>query len=222
VRDKIKNAAVDLITRRGYHAVTFREIAAVVQTTRANMHYHFGSKDHLIEEVLEDYVDEGIETYRRIFTEPNLRLDQKVAEVVKYLRERFDSFNLEAGTAGPWSLTARLRSDWEALSPAMQATMRRFSGEIETLIGIGVALAVSSGELRPETPQDAVCVQLMTGIIYAANMTRDTQSFDQFPRLMNAMLETIYGAYAAPGATREPLPTRARRSAALGARRRTV
>ena len=55
MRDKIKLAATDLITRRGYHAVTFREIAEAVKTTRANMHYHFGSKDQLIEEVWDEH-----------------------------------------------------------------------------------------------------------------------------------------------------------------------
>lgn len=49
----------------------------------------------------------------------------------------------------------------------------------------------------------------MTGIVYAANVTRDTQSFDQFPRLMEAMLAAIHCAYGALGVAREPLARRA-------------
>lgn len=214
MRDRIKGAAVDLITRRGYHAVTFREIAEAVSTTRANLHYHFGSKDKLIEEVLADYASATVDFYRTTFTAPKMTLREKMNKVLALLRERYDRFNPDGLTSDPWSLSARLRSDWEALSPDMKAIMRKFTAENDVSIRVGVALAVSAGELRPDTPQEGVSLLLANNILYAANITRDLQSFDYLVRLWDATLDAIEGAYGSgtgagkdtlPGATREPV-----------------
>lgn len=197
MRDKIKFAAADLITRRGYHAVTFREIAQAVNTTRANLHYHFGSKDKLIEEVLADYAASTLEFYRTTFTTPQISLREKMHRIRDFLRERFNRFNPDGLTSDPWSLSARLRSDWEALSPEMKTLMRNFSAENEVFVRIGVALAVSSGELREGTPQEEVSLLLVNNILYAANFTRDMQSFDRLSDLWDATLDAIEGAYGA-------------------------
>lgn len=197
MRDKIKSAAVDLITRRGYHAVTFREIAQTVKTTRANLHYHFGSKDKLIEEVLADYAAGTVEFYRTTFTTPQISLREKMQRIRDFLKGRYSHFNPDGSTSNQWSLAARLRSDWEALSPEMKTLMRNFTAENEISVRIGVALAVSSGELREGTPQEDVSLMLVNNILYAANLTRDMQSFDRLTELWDATLDAIEGAYGA-------------------------
>ena len=197
LRDRIKDVAVDLITRRGYHAVTFREIAEVVSTTRANMHYHFGSKDKLIEEVLSDYASVTVNFYRKTFTAPHVSLREKMQKIRAFLKERYDRFNPDGTTSEPWSLSARLRSDWEALSPDMKAIMLKFTAENVISIRIGVALAVSSGELRADTPQEGVSLLLANNILYAANVTRDMQSFQALNELWDATMDAIEGAYGA-------------------------
>lgn len=197
MRDKIKLAAADLITRRGYHAVTFREIAEAVKSTRANLHYHFGSKDKLIEEVLSDYVTTTANFYRTTFTTPQISLREKMRRIRDFLKDRYDRFNPDGTTSEPWSLAARLRSDWEALSPEMKTCMRNFSAENEISVRIGVALAVSSGELIESTPQEDVALLLVNNILYAANITRDMQSFDRVTAIWEATLDAIEKAYGA-------------------------
>src|SRR4051794_23651257 len=155
-RDKIKAIASDLVTMRGYHAITFREIAEAIKTTRANLHYHFGSKDKLIEEVLADYVTVTVDFYRTTFTAPQISLREKMRRVREFLKARYQRFNPEGLTSHPWSLSARLRSDWEALSPQMKETMREFSSENDISVRIGIGLAINSGELREDTPQEDV------------------------------------------------------------------
>lgn len=197
LRNKIKIAASDLITRRGYHAVTFREIAEAVNTTRANLHYHFGSKDNMIEEVLADYAAATLGFYRTTFTTPHISLREKMRRVHDFLRGRYDRFNPQGLTSHPWSLSARLRSDWEALSPEMKGTMQRLSSENDISVRIGIALAISSGELRRDTPQEDVALLLGNNILYAANVTRDTQSFDRVTALWEATSDAVEGAYGA-------------------------
>lgn len=194
-RDKIKVVASDLVTMRGYHAVTFREIAEAVKTTRANLHYHFGSKDKLIEEVLADYAAATLDFYRSTFTAPQTSLREKMRRVRDFLKARYNRFNPDGLTSHPWSLSARLRSDWEALSPQMRETMREFSSENDISVRIGIGLAINSGELRADTPQEDVALLLLNNILYAANVTRDTQSFDRLTALWEATMDAIEGAY---------------------------
>jgi AcrR family transcriptional regulator len=47
VRDRILNAAFDLIAKRGYEAVSTREIASAAQVGPASMFKHFPTKEHL-------------------------------------------------------------------------------------------------------------------------------------------------------------------------------
>lgn len=47
VRDRILGAAFDLIARRGYEAVSTREIAAAADVGSASMFKHFPTKEHL-------------------------------------------------------------------------------------------------------------------------------------------------------------------------------
>ena len=54
MRERIKQVAAELLIKHGYRGLSFRQISDLLNTTRANLHYHFGSKDGLVEEVLED------------------------------------------------------------------------------------------------------------------------------------------------------------------------
>nr|WP_165388398.1 TetR/AcrR family transcriptional regulator [Sphingomonas populi] len=220
-RDKIKAIASDLVTMRGYHAVTFREIAEAIKTTRANLHYHFGTKDKLIEEVLADYVSVTTEFYRSTFTAPQISLREKMRRVREFLKARYHRFNPEGLTSHPWSLAARLRSDWEALSPQMKETMREFTSENDISVRIGIGLAINSGELREDAPQEDVALLLLNNILYAANVTRDTQSFDRLTALWEATLDAVQGAYGAQDVDRfdkPPTKTRGKSATQKGSR----
>lgn len=47
VRERILNAAFDLVAKRGYEAVSTREIASAAQVGAASMFKHFPTKEHL-------------------------------------------------------------------------------------------------------------------------------------------------------------------------------
>ena len=60
---KIKNAAIELFSKKGYNAVSTREIAGMAGISVAMVHYHFTSKEMLLESILTDAIQvfEGIE-----------------------------------------------------------------------------------------------------------------------------------------------------------------
>ncbi|MEM7572413.1 MAG: TetR/AcrR family transcriptional regulator [Bacteroidota bacterium] len=47
--EKIKKAAMEAFTRKGYHATTTRDIAAAADINIASLHYYFRSKDNLFQ-----------------------------------------------------------------------------------------------------------------------------------------------------------------------------
>ena len=53
-RERLLQAAVELFTVRGYAATTVREIVEAAQVTKPVLYYHFGSKEGIYLEILEE------------------------------------------------------------------------------------------------------------------------------------------------------------------------
>src|SRR5215475_2538235 len=51
-KQKILNAAIDLIAEQGYGATSLRHIIAEAGVNLAAIHYHFGSKEELLDQVV--------------------------------------------------------------------------------------------------------------------------------------------------------------------------
>ena len=71
MKAQIKKAARDLFIQRGISDVSYGDIAEVVNTTRANLHYHFGNKEALVEAVFEETFESVENQLRAIWAEPD-------------------------------------------------------------------------------------------------------------------------------------------------------
>ena len=109
MKTQIKQAARDLFIQRGIGDVSYGDIAEVVNTTRANLHYHFGNKDALIEAVFQETFDSVENTFQEIWAKPGLTLDQRIELTAKDSAERFYQFNDHEKGRRPWSLSAQAR-----------------------------------------------------------------------------------------------------------------
>lgn len=195
MRERIKQVAAELLIKHGYRGLSFRQISDLLNTTRANLHYHFGSKDGLVEEVLEDYANETVNYYRDIWTDSRTTLRHKVKSVVAMSRSRYTTYNPNGDNGEAWSLMIRLRSDSDALTPKMRAKLQEVSREFETLVRVGVRAAIQSGELRSTTPEAQVVIMLVNIIHYAGSVTRDHGTFQRLADLWEATITTIENAY---------------------------
>lgn len=195
MRDQIKQVAEELLVKHGYRGLSFRQISEILNTTRANLHYHFGSKEGLVEEVLEDYAAGTLDRYRDILTDSRSTLREKARAIVEMNLVRYRQYNAGGDHGNPWSLMTRLRSDSDALNDKMRMRLEAVLREFEVLVRIGVSITVQSGELVPDTPQEQVALQLVTIIHYAGLVTRDSGSFTRLPELWDATLTTIERAY---------------------------
>jgi TetR/AcrR family transcriptional repressor of nem operon len=197
MRERIKTVATDLLIRRGYRGTSFGDIAEALSTTRANIHYHFGNKNALIEELIADYVNVTVTRFHEVWTNNNSSLAEKVDATIEFNRKRYRQFNSPADNGHSWSLISRMRADSDSLSPKSLATLRRFASELGTAVTIGVAGAVSRGELSSATPIGDVVVQIVAIVNSAGPITQDAESFDRLDQLYRAFLNTTMAAYRA-------------------------
>lgn len=202
MREKIKAVATDLLIQRGYRGASFGDIAEALSTTRANIHYHFGNKNALIEEVIENYVSATVARFHEVWTNNHSSLNEKIDATIAFNRERYGGFNSPTDNGHPWSLISRMRGDSDSLSSKSLATLRQFASELGTAVTIGVAGALSRGELSSATPIGDVVVQIVAIVNSAGPITQDAENFARLEHLYRAFLNTTMAAYGA--AARQP------------------
>ncbi|MES2098545.1 MAG: TetR/AcrR family transcriptional regulator [Pseudomonadota bacterium] len=197
MREQIKQIAEELLVKHGFRGLNFRQIAEVLNTTRANLHYHFGSKEGLVEEVLDEYATKTMDSYRDVLTNGKTSLRSKSRAIVEMARVRYKRYNPTGDHGNPWSLMTRLRSDSDALNDAMRTRLQAVTTEFEILVRIAVKTAVQSGELRADAPQESITIQFATVIHYQGLVTRDSGKFGRLVDLWEATLDSIEGTYGA-------------------------
>lgn len=147
-RSEIKRLAEELLVRHGYRGMGYAEIATRLGITRANIHYHFGSKAALIDEVLADYVAATLEALRGVWAVDGTPLPDKLRQMLVFSRQRYDRFNADGELVRPWSLISRLRQDQELLTEAGRARLAHFSTEIRDIFAGALKRAAAAGEIH--------------------------------------------------------------------------
>jgi AcrR family transcriptional regulator len=204
MRERIKAVATELLITKGVRGLRFADIADRLAITRANVHYHFGTKTNLVDAVIDDYVETTLEQVAAIWGDPALSFRAKVEGMMAFNRQRYDRYNPPGRAGRCWSLITRMRLESDQVSERARATLARFTGSIETLVAAAVAEALASGELVADAPAGDIGVQLIAIVDSAGSITQDSGSFDRLARLYTAFLHIVYHAYG-------------RRSAALAA-----
>ncbi len=194
MRQRIKSLAATLLIKHGYRGVSFGDIADRLSTTRANIHYHFGNKNSLVEEVTDEYVTTTLAQFCSIWTDTGTPLDLKLDATIAFNRQRYDEFNVGDDDGLSWSLVARMRADSDALSPRSVASVQRFVSELTSAIRVGISNAVDQGELSSATPIEDVVALLVNIIDSAGLVTQDAARFDQLELIYRAFLRTVIAA----------------------------
>jgi TetR/AcrR family transcriptional regulator, transcriptional repressor for nem operon len=188
MRDQIKELALELLIKYGYRGVSFGDLAEALKTTRANIHYHFGNKEGLVEQVLEEYVDVTSTQLHSIWTKSDVTLFDKIDSTVEYSRKRYLKFNPRGHAGHPWSLISRMRQDSDALTPRGRDALQRFGRNLFGSIVFAIEDAKKRGEFDTSMPTDDVALQLVSIANSAGPITQDAGAFDR--------LEQVYLAFA--------------------------
>ena len=190
-RQAIKDTALELLVRHGYRGTSFGDISAALGTTRANIHYHFGNKQALVDEVLGDYMQATLSALRAVWSDEEASLAEQVEAMIGYSRARFLHFN-PAGTEGRnWSLITRLRQDVDLLGANGQKMLGHFGAELSALFGDALSAAGRRGELAPYVrPADAAL--LLAAIAdNAAPITLAEGGFERLERTYRSLAQII-------------------------------
>lgn len=214
MRQRIKRVAAELLVRHGYRGLRFGDIAERLGTTRANIHYHFGTKQKLVEEVVEDYLEGTLQHFRAMWMDEEASLADKIRSTMAFNRKRYRRFNRRSDGGKPWSLIARMRLERDLLTDRTNAGLRNFGVEVDGMVIAAIELAKERGELAPEAPVRDIALQISGIANSAGSLTVDTGGFEQVEQLYLAVARVIDHAY---GRKAEPMPVeKGRRVARAG------
>ncbi len=198
MREQVKAVALDLLIRHGYHGVTFADLAKPLKTTRANIHYHFGTKQALVEEVLDDYVRTSLEQLREVWVSPDVPLVQKIRRTAEHSRRRYLNYNPTGRTGHPWSLITRMRQDATALTAKSRALLRHYGSDLNAMIVHAIEEAKERGEFVSSMPVLDVGLHLVSIANSGGPITQDARSFDRLDHLYSSFVRIITLAFG-PG-----------------------
>lgn len=194
MRNEIKAVTTELLIRNGYQGFRFKDVAELLGTTRANIHYYFGSKVNLCEEVIVDYVSETTQKWTENWKSQK-RFSEKIVGMMESNRQRYLQYNPTGKTAHPWSLIGRMRMEREVIGPQAQATLTNFGINLHNLIISGVEMAVKNKEYDKSIPKEDVVLQLVAIANSAGPITQDGGSFDRLEQLYLSFSHIIEDAY---------------------------
>jgi TetR/AcrR family transcriptional repressor of nem operon len=194
-RERIKRVTTELLVKHGFRGTNFRTIAERLATTTTNIHYHFGNKGNLVEEVVRDYVGDASLRQKQIWLDDGVALRQKLRNAAILNHQRHRKFNRGRRTNRPWSLIGRLRLEIDMLTPAAVAALGSFTVDVNAYVRVAVDAAASRGELRADAPLDHITVLLATVVNSGAVLAQDAGSLEGLDKLFAALDEVIFSPY---------------------------
>jgi len=200
MRDNIKKVATELLIRHGYHGTSFRNIADRLDITTTNIHYHFGNKEKLVEEVVRDYVTSTCAKHKEIWENPGRSLPQKLMDVAAFNQTRYKAFNRGRKSGQPWSLIGRLRLEGEVLSAGARESLASFTDNVHASVRIAVQIAYDRGELVADAPLDDIAFLLVNIVNSSSVFTQDAGNFERLEQFFEAFSRVMLSAYAPAGA----------------------
>ena len=194
-RQAIMDCALELLIRHGYRGASFGDIATALGMTRANIHYHFGSKQALVEAVLADYVRATLAALEGIWLASDLGFADRVEQMLTFSLERFHRYNKDGSPAGPWSLISRLRQDADLLTPSGRKALMEFSVALRVLLTKALERDVARGRFASEMPVAAVAAQLALIADNASAVTLDAGGGVQLAELYRGLVQIVGHGY---------------------------
>lgn len=198
MRDNIKKVATELLIRHGYHGTSFRHIAERLDITTTNIHYHFGNKEKLVEEVVGDYVTSTCARHKTIWENPDRSLPEKLKDVAAFNQIRYRAFNRGRKSGQPWSLIGRLRLEGEVLSPGARESLASFTDTVHASVRAAVQIAYDKGELIADAPLDDIAFLLVNIVNSSSVFTQDAGNFERLEQFFEAFSRVMLSAYAPP------------------------
>ncbi len=201
IKTRIEQVATRLFIRHGYNGVSYIDIGRELGTTHSGIHYHFRTKDVLAEAVLRRVAADTLATMSGIWTDPRTTLFDKLVGTRDSIHRQYLAFNPDGKGGRPWGLLARFTIDAEFLTPAIRKLIRSTLEKLDEAIATGVRLAIESGELVADAPEDGLTLQISSLMTSTGQLTRRASGFERLHELMRWTYLGIVRAYGRTPAT---------------------
>ena len=198
MRQQILLVAEDLYVLRGYEGFSFAHIAEAVQTTRANIHHHFGDKLQLMAELIEKFASNAEQRIAHHWTKVDGSFAKRLEAQLDDLRDFYQRFNREPGARNVWSPLSRLRLDLAVLGSLASDALHRVDLAYERCLREAVDDAIAHKELVASTPVEDVSRMLRVMLLSCAPMTQDSGNFSEIEKLFATMQRMIFAAWGMP------------------------
>jgi TetR/AcrR family transcriptional regulator, transcriptional repressor for nem operon len=175
------------------------DVADELSVTRANVHYHFGSKQALVAEIIDDYMTNLPRRYEQIWTSVETSYADKIRQTIEFNRWRFVQFH-DGSLVGsrPWSLLDRMRSDVAHLTDSSRAVLSRLA-QVHGYVTTAVKMAQATGEIWRKAPAESIAIQLSVIISCAGTTTQYWGGFEPLERIYLGHLALVRDAYPGTG-----------------------
>jgi TetR/AcrR family transcriptional regulator, transcriptional repressor for nem operon len=183
MRERIRDTAIDALILHGVRGMNFGMLAESLSTTRANIHYHYGSKEALIEAAVEHHVAAATARMRGIWATPGVTLQRRLSDTLAYHAERHARLHGATDAGRPWSLIARMRQDRDLLGPRARDALAAFSATLEQDVAAAVRAAVVAADLPRDMPVDDLARLIAAIVDSAGAITQDTGGFGRLDAL---------------------------------------
>ncbi len=194
MKEEIKTVSRELLLRHGYQGFRFRDVAEMLNTTRANIHHHYGNKLNLCEEVVVEYVEQTLENWATNW-HSSKSFAEKIEGMMESNRQRYLRYNPTGKTANPWSLIGRMRLERDLIGPRARQALSDFGVSLDRMVVAGIEQAVRNGELSDAIPRSDIALQLVAIADSAGPITQDGGSFDRLEQLYLSFSRIVHHAY---------------------------
>ena len=196
MRQLILAIAENLYVLRGYDGFSFGHIAETAQTTRANIHHHFGDKLQLMAELIAGFASNAQARIAHHWITIDGSFDERLDAQLADLRTYYQRFNPQPGDRNVWSPLSRMRLDLQVLGTLATDALHSVDLEYERCLRRAVDDAIGHAELRADTPVEDVSRLLRMMLLSCAPMTQDSGDFGEVERLFSSMRRVIFTAWA--------------------------
>lgn len=165
-RDRMLEAAAELIATQGFHVVRIADIARACDVSTGTVHYYFPTRDDVLTAALRYYAE-------RMFARLEVALRQLVDDPEGQINLLIDSqLPVDPAVRDEWSVWIQFWTEAllvPALRPAHNDLYQRWRGLVRSVVDNAVSAGVVVGRdpqlvaLRFTTVVDGAAIQLLTG-----------------------------------------------------------
>lgn len=195
-----------MFIRHGYNGVTFLDLSKELGINHSLIHYHYGTKAKLAEEVLRNFAESGIRENRAIWSDETRTLFDKFVQARDRMYRRFVLFNPGGTMQHPTGLVSRFAMDAESIPPELRTLVRDTHEALDQCVSDAVRIAVARGEIVPDAPQHLIMLQITCILFVAGPTARYGWEFTRLDDHFRGALETLMLAYGGEKAVRKPWP----------------